>query len=105
MQTFIDFLVNNYLWFLIISFILIFALIGYLVDTNERKNKEDMLDGEADVARTESIKSNDPIESVNMDMGIKDTLEKDIIKVPISSAESEKKDDEEKDETEILDIE
>ena len=38
MQTFIDFLVNNYLWFLVISLILIFALIGYLVDTNEKKN-------------------------------------------------------------------
>ncbi len=37
MQSFIDFLVNNYLWFLVISLILIFALIGYLVDTNEKK--------------------------------------------------------------------
>ena len=33
------FLVNNYLWFLIISLILIFALIGYLADT---KKKEQM---------------------------------------------------------------
>ena len=31
MQAFIDFLVNNYLWFLVISLILVFALIGYLV--------------------------------------------------------------------------
>ena len=38
MQTFIDFLVNNYFWFLIISLILIFALIGYFVDVNEKKN-------------------------------------------------------------------
>lgn len=37
MEAFINFLVNNYLWFLIITLILIFALIGYLVDTNERK--------------------------------------------------------------------
>lgn len=37
MQAFIDFLVNNYLWFLVISLILVFALIGYLVDTNEKK--------------------------------------------------------------------
>lgn len=37
MQTFIDFLVNNYIWFLIITLTLIFALIGYLVDTNEKK--------------------------------------------------------------------
>ncbi len=41
MQTFIDFLVNNYFWFLIISLILIFALIGYLVDTSERPNKKE----------------------------------------------------------------
>lgn len=40
MQTFIDFLVNNYSWFLIISLVLIFALIGYLVDTNERKGSK-----------------------------------------------------------------
>ncbi len=39
MQTFIDFLVNNYLWFIIISLILVFALIGYLVDTSERAGK------------------------------------------------------------------
>ena len=39
MQTFIDFLVNNYLWFLVITIILIFALIGYLVDTYEKKEK------------------------------------------------------------------
>ena len=38
MQRFIDFLVNNYFWFLIISLILIFALIGYFVDVNEKKN-------------------------------------------------------------------
>ena len=39
MQTFIDFLVNNYLWFLIISLVLVFALIGYLVDTSEAPRK------------------------------------------------------------------
>ncbi len=39
MDTFIDFLVNNYLWFLIISLIIIFALIGYLVDSVTPKNK------------------------------------------------------------------
>lgn len=39
MQAFIDFLVNNYLWFLIITIILIFALIGYLVDTSEQSEE------------------------------------------------------------------
>ena len=31
MDTLIDFLLNNYIWFLVISLILVFALIGYLV--------------------------------------------------------------------------
>ena len=38
MDAFTNFLANNYVWFLIISLILIFALIGYLVDVNEMKN-------------------------------------------------------------------
>lgn len=37
MDTLIDFLLNNYIWFLVISLILIFALIGYLVDANTPK--------------------------------------------------------------------
>lgn len=37
MEEILDFLVNNYLWFLIISLILIFALIGYIVDSYEKK--------------------------------------------------------------------
>lgn len=53
MQTFIDFLVNNYLWFLIISLILIFALIGYFVDTNEKK---DVVNNEA--LPNENVQSN-----------------------------------------------
>lgn len=39
MEVFIDFLINNYLWMLIIALIIIFALIGYLVDSNTPKNK------------------------------------------------------------------
>ncbi len=37
MNFIIDFLLNNYLWFLVISLILIFALIGYLVDASTLK--------------------------------------------------------------------
>ncbi|MBQ6687305.1 MAG: hypothetical protein IJN03_02140 [Bacilli bacterium] len=37
MEIILNFLVDNYLWFLIISLILIFALIGYIVDTHEKK--------------------------------------------------------------------
>lgn len=48
MQIFMDFLVNNYLWFLIISLVLIFALIGYLVDTSEQ-NKAKKAEGLPDL--------------------------------------------------------
>ena len=37
METVLNFLVENYLWFLIISLILIFGLIGYIVDSHEKK--------------------------------------------------------------------
>ncbi len=58
MNTLIDFLINNYIWFLIISLILIFALIGYLVDltnaTGKKKKKtitpiEEVVDHEVKV--------------------------------------------------------
>lgn len=37
MIAFTDFLANNYLWFLVISLVLIFSLIGYFVDQAEQK--------------------------------------------------------------------
>jgi len=37
MEIILNFLVDNYLWFLIISLILVFGLIGYIVDTHEKK--------------------------------------------------------------------
>lgn len=37
MEAFTDFLVSNYLWFLVISILLVFSLIGYLVDQSEQK--------------------------------------------------------------------
>lgn len=37
MEIFIDFLVNNYIWFLLITIILFFSLIGYIVDSKEQK--------------------------------------------------------------------
>ena len=40
MQELMDFLLNNYIWFLIVSLIIIFALIGYLVDTTNNKEKK-----------------------------------------------------------------
>ena len=37
MVSFTDFLAGNYLWFLVISIVLLFALIGYFVDQSEQK--------------------------------------------------------------------
>ena len=52
MDKVIDFLINNYVWFLVISLIIIFALIGYLVDlTNPRLRKQEnkKLDNKASI--------------------------------------------------------
>ena len=38
MEKMIEFVGNNYSWFLTISIILLFALIGYIVDTKRTKN-------------------------------------------------------------------
>ncbi|MBE6161772.1 MAG: hypothetical protein E7158_06105 [Firmicutes bacterium] len=49
MEGFTNFLANNYVWFLIITLILLFALIGYLVDLKDiktgrvKKTKDDDL--------------------------------------------------------------
>ena len=41
MSVLVEFLLNNYIWVLIISLILVFALIGYLVDiTTPKKVKK-----------------------------------------------------------------
>ena len=40
MEAFTNFLVNNYIWFLLVALILIFALIGYLVDSKPNKKNE-----------------------------------------------------------------
>lgn len=71
MQAFIDFLVNNYLWFLVISLILVFALIGYLVDTNEKNIKD----------KHKSLEKNDEViekkeDSVSNSMEMLEDLEK-----------------------------
>lgn len=65
MQAFIDFLVSNYLWFLVISLILVFALIGYLVDTNEKKDKEDIPE-EKNEEQTNEVNMNQDEESTEI---------------------------------------
>lgn len=41
MEKIVDFIGDNYAWFLTITIILLFALIGYIVDT--KRNKNDLL--------------------------------------------------------------
>lgn len=38
MDSFITFVANNYVWFMVISIFLIFALIGYIYDIKREKN-------------------------------------------------------------------
>jgi len=95
MDLILEFFVNNYLWFLIISLILIFGLIGYVVDVREKRtpklhfgNKDDLNDGglenedkslvellEEDGYDEEKIEINS-----NIKMGINDVINKSIIK-------------------------
>ena len=90
MQTIIDFLVNNYLWFIIIALILVFALIGYLVDTNEKSSNKN--DSESDLLKSpvlesslnEPIKVTENVDSINMDMGSEEIqeLDNDVMAMP-----------------------
>lgn len=57
MQTFINFLVNNYLWFLVVTLVLVFALIGYLVDTNEKK-EDNFKENRNDLEKLSDVESN-----------------------------------------------
>ena len=57
MEKIVDFIGDNYAWFLTITIILLFALIGYIVDT--KRNKNDLLkktENEIDEINLENIK-------------------------------------------------
>ncbi len=41
MYSFLIFLKNNYIWFLVITIVLLFSLIGYLVETSKYETEED----------------------------------------------------------------
>ena len=89
METILEFLVNNYLWFLIISLILIFALIGYIVDTHEKKspklhfekNNEEDINMETEVVENKSLKEmieenekNEATEEINLSVNEAPTI-------------------------------
>lgn len=59
MDILVDFLLNNYIWFLVISLILIFALIGYLVDSTSprvmnKKNSSSLVQESNDNRKVET---------------------------------------------------
>ena len=57
MEKIVDFIGDNYAWFLTITIILLFALIGYIVDT--KRNKNDLLkktENEIEELNLENIK-------------------------------------------------
>ncbi len=73
MQAFIDFLVNNYLWFIIVSIVLIFALIGYLVDTSEQPAKAMKMEEESPLIDSHQEASLEPegrAETINNEVDI-----------------------------------
>lgn len=73
MELILDFLVRNYLWFLIITLILLFALIGYLVDNkkDDRFSKKIEIDKEIesrlDVAAAANLTLNQMVKKQSED--------------------------------------
>lgn len=51
MGSIITFLSNNYIWFLVITLILVFALIGYLVDTKKDERFTKKIDLKKDFSK------------------------------------------------------
>lgn len=53
MDKFIEFVGNNYVWFLTVSILLLFALIGYIYDS--KKNKNDLIKKSESELEVESL--------------------------------------------------
>ncbi len=69
MDVLVDFLLNNYIWVLIISLILIFALIGYLVDstTASLKNNKNGIKPISNMDSKDNVKIHPSIEAYTND--------------------------------------
>lgn len=104
MQTVIDFLANNYLWFIIIALILIFALIGYLVDTSERAGQSSNLEDQMLEENEDNSTSLENATGLNMDMGVEE-LDKDVIVMPAQTENPLPLEQENVESPELLDIE
>lgn len=87
MEAILNFLVDNYLWFLIISLILVFALIGYIVDSREKKTptlhfkeNEDVVLETDNLPKDKSL--NEMLKSGNENV---ESLEEQVIDEPITN--------------------
>lgn len=96
MEIILNFLVDNYLWFLIISLILIFGLIGYIVDTHEKKapklhfgDTDEIYDEEKDVSLQELLTKNETVSEITSE-----TEEFLDVNMPLQEAKNPLNDDE-----------
>ena len=79
MDNFIEFVTNNYIWFLVISIFLIFALIGYIVDSKRdgssfKRRSRNININTVEIDIPEDLSINEVINNTNMAMDI-DTKE------------------------------
>ncbi len=79
MDNFIEFVTNNYIWFLVISIFLIFALIGYIVDSKRdgssfKRRSRNVNINTVEIDIPEDLSINEVINNTNMAMDI-DTKE------------------------------
>ena len=98
MEKFIDFVGNNYAWFLTIAIILLFALIGYIVDSQKSKKSlfvknENEIDEEAienlvvpegkSLAETVNVSKNINKETKNIELSDESILKEDTSDIEI----------------------
>jgi hypothetical protein len=79
MDNFIEFVTNNYIWFLVISIFLIFALIGYIVDSKRdgssfKRRSRNVNINTVEIDIPEDLSINEVINNTNMAIDI-DTKE------------------------------
>lgn len=65
MEIFIEFLTKNYIWFLVVSIVLLFSLIGFLVETSKNpKPKDETENKEKPIKEKKKKKSKDKKEAI-----------------------------------------
>lgn len=87
MEKFVNFVANNYVWFLTITIILIFALIGYIYDS--KKNKSNLFrkaENELEEQVIESIKEEE-------EQSLNDLLKKQAVKNDLNNEDINKEED------------